>query len=538
MIFSVISSLSSLSLQWPSHLLYLRGFLVIAGGFFVELAVGSSYYTFGNMAPYIVSYIQEYSHPTDLKQETIAWILASTFIGEGLAGFLGGWMSDIIGPRWTTLIGGIVITSSVGVSYFSIKISFWLLLVTYGFVYGVGVGIIYVAPLTAAMKWMPNHKGLASGVIMTGYGLSVFVFGVVQTIYINPNNVQTVSDGRENKFSDPDLLGRVPFSFVVLAIIYGTVIFTGSLLITDPPVGYNGDQEMESMMAFEVTEYYEVDDNSEVIRTNSLWMSINSKVKAMLKYITMKFSSHNEGSDEESESSSSLSSSDDDETGLSNSDACANNHSMKPTASSWNSDDVISLTPKEMLHRPYFYVLSGIFLLSLTVIISVSSNYKFFGERFINDDHFLTSVASIACIFNISGRIFWGMIADQLSYKLSLVLIFSILTVFLLTMYACTLGGKIMFLIWVCVIFFCIGGRSSVFPVAIGQAYGLQHVSTNYGILTLFRILAGPLSALLSTVLSMQYTLIFLGTSILSGSAFVLSMFYKPKLYVAFQSEK
>ena len=526
----VYSVPSFLSLYWQtSFFLYLRGFLVIIGCFLVELVVGSANYTFGNIAPYVISYIQKESHPAGLKQEAVTWILASMYIGEGIAGFLGGWMADIIGPRRTIFIGGIVVTSSVGMSYFAIKASFWLLLVTYGLMNGLGIGTLMVVPITASMKWMPNWKGLASGVVLTGCGLSNFIFSAVQTIYINPNNKQTILDENgQNTFNDPDLLSRVPSSFVILASLYGALIFTGCLLITDPPEGYSNDQQTDKMDS-KVTEYLEVDDNGELLKANYTWMSLTSIIRYIIERI-----SQNKDTDKIETASS------DDTSEFISSDAHASElkddklmKSSLVTAVSWNSDDVISLTPQQVLRKPYFYVLSFIYLFSFTSNIIVSTNYKFFGEIFINDDHFLTTVGVISSLFSILGRIIWGLIIDYIPYKLAMVLILSSLTVFMLTLYACILGGKIMFLIWMCVIYSCIGGKAPVIPAAVGHAYGLQYASTIYGIIVLSDVFAGPLSALLPTVLSMHYTALFFGTSFICGLAFILSIIYKSKLYIA-----
>ena len=532
----------SSSSKWTTctgHFLYLCAFLTVTGGFLVHLVAGSVNHTFGNIAPYVISYIQKESHPSGLKQETVTWVLACMYTGQGIAGFLGGWMADIIGPRRTIFIGGIIVISSVSMSYFAIKVSFWLLLVTYGIVQGVGVGVILVAPITAAMKWMPNWKGLASSAVLTGYGLSTFIFSAVQTIYINPNNKQTILDENGQKtFNDPDLLSRVPSSFILLAFLYGALIFTGCLLITDPPEGYSNDQQTDEMGS-KVTQYLEVDDNGELQKANNI-LSLTSTIRSIIECITTGYSSKTkDDSDDESESVSSI----DDKSELLSSDAQASglkDYKMEEslvTAEPWNSDDVISLTPQQVLRRPYFYVLTLIYLFGCTITIIVYTNYKLFGETFINDDHFLTTVGVTASLFSIFGRILWGLIFDYfLPYKLAMVLIFSIQTVFMLTLYACILGGKIMFLIWMCVIYSCIGGKATVIPVAVGHAYGLQYASTIYGIIVLSDVLAGPLSALLPTVLSMHYTALFFGTSFLSGLAFNLSIIYKPKLYIALHS--
>ena len=66
--------------------------------------------------------------------------------------FFGGLLERKVGPRITTLIGCAIMTSGVFLSSAAIRISFWLLLLTYGVLFGFGVGIAYVGPIACAMR--------------------------------------------------------------------------------------------------------------------------------------------------------------------------------------------------------------------------------------------------------------------------------------------------------------------------------------------------------------------------------------------------
>lgn len=59
---------------------------------------------------------------------------------------------------------------------------------------GMGAGLAYMPPIITAWEYFPNHKGVISGVIITGYGLSAFVFGFIWLEIVNPDNLSpTVS---------------------------------------------------------------------------------------------------------------------------------------------------------------------------------------------------------------------------------------------------------------------------------------------------------------------------------------------------------
>jgi OFA family oxalate/formate antiporter-like MFS transporter len=56
-------------------------------------------------------------------------------------------------------------------------VSIWVLFICYGILAGSGVGIGYNAIISLINPWFPDRIGLASGVMMMGFGISALVFG-------------------------------------------------------------------------------------------------------------------------------------------------------------------------------------------------------------------------------------------------------------------------------------------------------------------------------------------------------------------------
>lgn len=502
-------TLSLVSLHWQEWFLLARAFLVIAGGFLVHLSLGTLY-TMGNMAPYIVSYIRNQSHPSNLKQETTAWLSAAAVVGQGGAMLVGGLIMKKIGPRWTTLIGGWLMSLGVGLSYFAIKLSFWFLLVTYGLVFGVGIGIAYIGPLSSVMSWLPRWKGFANGIVVAGFGLGALIFNAVQTAFVNPRNVGTVkNENGEEYFIDPELLGRVPVVFVILGGTYAVMQLVGSLLLTGPPEDYDISTRKSNFETSKVHSNYNSsmveDEMSPNINSPSFDSSTGSgKVRLINNDTPVATYSGSESIYRPND-------------GL---EAPINECSEKST------DD---LNPKQMLKKPKFYALWYMFLANGLAVTFVAPLYKFIGQQSINDDHFLASVGSAASAFNCLGRIIWGVVADASSFNSTLVVLSAILTIFSLTIDVTTEGGKEMFFIWICLIFFCMGGNYSLFPAVTGRTFGLRYVSVNYGIMFTSQLVAGLVGALLSTTLKslIGYDgLLFLGSAF-SFSTLLLAIFYR-----------
>ena len=44
------------------------------------------------------------------------------------------------------------------------------------------------------LQWLPRRKGLAAGIIVSGFGAGAFVFDQVQTAFINPHNVRATTN--------------------------------------------------------------------------------------------------------------------------------------------------------------------------------------------------------------------------------------------------------------------------------------------------------------------------------------------------------
>jgi len=95
--------------------------------------------------------------------------LAAFALAMPFAGFL----IDKLGPKATTIIGGVVVSTGWIIAGFARSMAF--ISIAYGIVAGAGVGICYGAPLAASAKWFPDRKALALGFTLVGFGLSSFV---------------------------------------------------------------------------------------------------------------------------------------------------------------------------------------------------------------------------------------------------------------------------------------------------------------------------------------------------------------------------
>lgn len=410
--------------------------------------------------------------------------------------FIGGWLEKKIGPRLSTLIGSI----GVLLSFFTIKVSFWLLLLTYGLVFGMGVGIAYVGPLSCAMRWMPKWKGVAGGFVVAGFGLGALVFDQVQSYYVNPHNIKTNEDGY---FTDKELLDRVPYLFLVMGGTYAVMQLIGSLFIVNPPHNMETQPRKNKQRKQPHTDETK-ERKSDNSRDDDYFAAVSD---GSVTPPTQEFLSDSETSSEvDVESDTPLIHHEPDvifHTTSNNGINCQTTDKSKllsPRNKSTGPDE--GATPLSVLKSFNFYHLWVMFSLNGFAVSFISSLYKVFGFSFIKDDQYLAIVGSTSSILNCLGRIVWGLIADRFGFKLSLAIQSAIMTIFLLTFFATSyISAKVTFFIWVCVIFFCVGGNFSVFPTATALSFGPKYMSINYGLLFTSQIISGVIAAVLFTTL-------------------------------------
>jgi OFA family oxalate/formate antiporter-like MFS transporter len=86
---------------------------------------------------------------------------------------LQGWLVDRFGPRLLIATGGFL--SGLGWVLAAYANSLWALYLSYGVVCGLGTGIVYVGVVGQVMRWFPDARGFAAGMVAAGYGMGAIV---------------------------------------------------------------------------------------------------------------------------------------------------------------------------------------------------------------------------------------------------------------------------------------------------------------------------------------------------------------------------
>lgn len=465
--------------RWPRPLKRFQVLAVFVSCFFLHLSIGSTY-TYGNVLPYLVSYARNRSEPANLRSTEATYVFSVQVAGLGVGMLAGGLLEKLFGPRLVTLCGGWLMSLGVALTFFAIQKNFWILLVTYGVMFGLGTGVAYIGPMACAIRWLPNRKGLASGIVVSGFGISSLIFTTIQTAYINPDNVEPIgpicdvqSENCGDKyFLDSGLLDRVPKVFLLLAAIYASLQLVMCVFLVNPPPS-STNQEHDPI----------------VVPKKSSTPPAYSPSTSM----------------------------------------CHSNLVNRAIEAS-----VVNVVPSKLVCQPSFYLLWIMFCCVGIEVTFVTSLYKSFGlEQVTTDDRFLSIVGAVSSCFNLLGRILWGVMADVTSYKLALVLQVAMSTCLLFTFYATSAGGKAMFAIWLCSMFFCIGGNFSLYPSLVAQLYGTENIGINYSLVYSSQIFGSILASIFSHLLIdfIRWYGVFFVIASVSLLEFVLALSYCNRRY-------
>jgi OFA family oxalate/formate antiporter-like MFS transporter len=128
----------------------------------------------------------------------------------------GGKIQDKISPKFGAITGGLFL--AVGCIIAGMTKSYAGLIVGFGIMGGIGMGLGYAAPTPAALSWFGPHKrGLIAGLVVGGYGGAA--------LYIAPLAAYLLSSG-------------ITYSFVFLGILFAVVVIIAGAQLAKAPPGY------------------------------------------------------------------------------------------------------------------------------------------------------------------------------------------------------------------------------------------------------------------------------------------------------------
>ncbi|MFM7107011.1 MAG: OFA family MFS transporter [Planctomycetaceae bacterium] len=169
--------------------------------------------------------------------------------------FFAGGLLERFGPRRLSIAGGLVVGLGWILSGFATNV--WELVVTYGVIAGSGVGLAYGCPVALGSRWFPDRKGLATGLMLAGFGGSAIVTSRVAHALIGDVEPATVAA----------LAARLSHTFLAFGGAFTVLLVLLAMPLRFPPPGWKPSGWTPPPAAAGAVGL----DRGEMVRTGTFW---------------------------------------------------------------------------------------------------------------------------------------------------------------------------------------------------------------------------------------------------------------------------
>jgi oxalate/formate antiporter len=174
-------------------------------GFIVMMTISSPQYVWTLFVP-------AFQKTTGGILSDVQWTITILIVLQTWLSPIQGYLVEKLGPK--LLIGAGAVLSGAGWMLSASIGSLFGLYGTYGLLCGVGTGIVYIGIVGLMVRWFPERRGLATGVVAAGYG-----FGAILTTF--PIDGMLKASGYQH-------------TLFVFGMIFAAVGLLGALLLRSP----------------------------------------------------------------------------------------------------------------------------------------------------------------------------------------------------------------------------------------------------------------------------------------------------------------
>lgn len=157
-----------------------KRWIILIASCFINLCIGSIY-GWSVFAGPMAQYLSEISGIT-YTAGTLAIVFTITNSVGPITMITGGRINDTFGPKKVIFFGGVLFGLGMILAGFSNSLP--MLIVTYGIILGLGVGMIYGCTISNSVKFFPDKRGLVGGVTTAAYGFSSVIIPPVANYLI------------------------------------------------------------------------------------------------------------------------------------------------------------------------------------------------------------------------------------------------------------------------------------------------------------------------------------------------------------------
>ena len=191
-----------------------KRWIILIASCFINLCIGSMYAWSVFSAP-MAKYLSEINGAV-ITAGTLAIVFTVTNSVGPITMITGGRINDTLGPKKVIFFGGILFGGGMILSGFCT--SLMGLVLSYGIMTGLGIGMVYGCTISNSIKLFPDKRGFVGGITTACYGFSSVI-------------VPPVANALINKYG-------VTVSFKVIGFVFLVIVCVCSFFIEKCPVSF------------------------------------------------------------------------------------------------------------------------------------------------------------------------------------------------------------------------------------------------------------------------------------------------------------
>jgi len=178
--------------------------------------------------PDITLWQELFTTTCDWKVASLGWMFTLFFVVLGVsAAIWGGWL-ERVGPRKAGVVAACCWSGGLLIGAFGVYVhQLWIMWLGAGIIGGVGLGLGYISPVSTLIKWFPDHRGMATGFAIAGFGGGAMIGAPLANLLIN-------------YFKTPTDVG-VWQTFATMGVIYFVFMMIGAFAYRVTPAGWQPD---------------------------------------------------------------------------------------------------------------------------------------------------------------------------------------------------------------------------------------------------------------------------------------------------------
>jgi MFS family permease len=373
-----------------------------------------------------MSLVQElFTTTCDWKVASLGWMFTLFFVLLGVsAAIWGGWL-ERVGPRKAGVVAALCWAGGLMIGAFGVYVhQLWIMWLGAGVIGGVGLGLGYISPVSTLIKWFPDHRGMATGFAIAGFGGGAMIGAPLANLLINGGEFFGFNWGGTHYgflnfagFKSATDVG-VWQAFVVMGLGYFTFMMIGAFAYRVSPAGWKPDgwkppSEKKSMIS---EHHVHLDNAHKTPQFWLIWWVLCLNVSAGIGVIGM-------------------------------------------------------ASP----------MLQEIFAGNLIGLPGVKFNALIADQR-VAIAAIAAGFAGLLSLFNIGGRVFWASLSDYIGRKNTYYCFFLLgIALYALAPTFAEMGSKLLFVSAFCVILSMYGGGFATVPAYLADMFGTQFVGAIHG---------------------------------------------------------